>query len=97
MFSNPQDGSAKGVMWVDWVHALCDAGFRAISHGGSAVRFEKEAAESEAGGAIVFHKPHPDPKVDSTMLRNMGKRMAKWFGWCRELFCEKDGETEEPK
>ena len=37
------------------------------------------------GGKIVFHKPHPIAKIDPIMLRSMGKRMAKWFGWGREV------------
>ena len=43
-------------------------------------------AAGAAGGKIIFHKPHPIPKIDSIMLHSMGRRMAKWFGWQRELF-----------
>lgn len=43
-------------------------------------------AGAAAGGKIIFHKPHPIPKTDSIMLHSMGRRMAKWFGWHRELF-----------
>ena len=89
MFSNTEDNTAKGVMWQEYVHALCDAGFRAMSNGGSAVRFEKSTS-----GAIVFHKPHPEPKIDSIMLRSMGRRMAKRFGWSRERFCEKESKVD---
>lgn len=42
-------------------------------------------AAGTAGGKIIFHKPHPIPKIDSIMLHSMGRRMAKWFGWHREL------------
>jgi HicA toxin of bacterial toxin-antitoxin, len=60
-----------------------DAGFTARSNGGSAVLFE---GNPKLGGKIVFHKPHPIAKIDPIMLRSIGKRMAKWFGWSRELF-----------
>lgn len=43
-------------------------------------------AAGAAGGKIIFHKPHPIPKIGSIILHSMGRRMAKWFGWHRELF-----------
>ena len=68
------------VRWSLLVHALTDAGFSATEAGGSAVSFSNEA------GKIVFHKPHPDPSVDTVMLQSIGKRLRKWFGWDRERF-----------
>ena len=65
-----------------------EVGFTARNNGGSAVLFE-----SIHGGKIVFHKPHPIAKIDSVMLKSMGKRMAKWFGWGRERFALADGGT----
>ncbi|EME41289.1 hypothetical protein DOTSEDRAFT_36709 [Dothistroma septosporum NZE10] len=35
-------------------------------------------------GRIVFHRPHPTPKIDPIMLRAMGKRLRKWFGFGNE-------------
>ena len=73
-------------------------GFSARNGGGSALVFENgdlsaAAAEGRGGGAadaaggkIIFHKPHPIPKIGSIILHSMGRRMAKWFGWHRELF-----------
>lgn len=98
MFSATAEESAKGIEWDMFVHAMIDMGFSARNGGGSAVVFENEnlpaaASEGEEGGAagatrgkIIFHKPHPIPKIDSIMLHSMGRRMAKWFGWHRELF-----------
>jgi hypothetical protein len=56
--------------------------------GGSAVIFENKGSIKEQGtrGKIVFHKPHPVPKIDPIMLHAWGKRMTKWFGWHREFF-----------
>ncbi|KAH7116470.1 hypothetical protein EDB81DRAFT_848429 [Dactylonectria macrodidyma] len=65
-----------------FVYAIVDAGFTARNNGGSLVSFKKLDGE----GKIVFYKPHPVPKIDPVMLRAMGKRMAKWFGWRREQF-----------
>ena len=82
MFPSKEETS-RSLDWDNFVHAMTDVGFTARSNGGSAVLFERN---SELGGKIVFHKPHPVAKIDPIMLRSMGKRMAKWFGWSRELF-----------
>lgn len=81
------------------MHAMTDMGFTAHNAGGSAVEFRNERFEFDfahdgrrtgtgagAGGKIVFHKPHPVAKIDTVMLRSMGKRMARWFGWGRSRF-----------
>jgi hypothetical protein len=81
-----KDEAAKDILWDRFVHAMVDAGFTARNNGGSQVSFKKLDGE----GRIVFHKPHPVPKIDSVMLRAMGQRMAKWFGWRRELFVLRD-------
>ena len=76
---------------------MFNAGFVAINNGGSAVRFELHTAEEPDGGAIVFHKPHPVPKIDPIRLSWMGRRMAKWFEWSRERFILKDEAKEDEK
>jgi hypothetical protein len=65
---------------------MADAGFAARQSSGSAVIFEPDDWERGWPGKIVFHKPHPVAKIDSIMLRSMGKRMEKWFGWDAETF-----------
>ena len=92
--SEPQP-AVKAIDWDTFVLAMSDAGFLARHTGGSAVVFEKHAAddddgaESGRGGRIVFHKPHPVAKIDPVMFRCMGRRMQKWFGWSREIFAVK--------
>ena len=93
MFPYSQEEAGRSVTWDEFVHAMSDAGFTATNNGGSVVRFEGSATGKEGGGAIVFHKPHPIPKVDGIMLRNIGRRMAKWFDWSRERFVLGDGAT----
>ncbi|KAH7117172.1 hypothetical protein B0J13DRAFT_398905, partial [Dactylonectria estremocensis] len=65
-----------------FIHAMIDAGFTTRNNSSSVVVFKKL---SEEGGRIVFHKPHPVNKIDLVLLWIIGKRMAKWFGWRREL------------
>ncbi|KAF5648631.1 ycfA domain protein [Fusarium sp. NRRL 52700] len=80
-----KDDRAKDVTWDRFVNMMIRAGFTARNHTGSAVAF-KQVSGAGAGGRIVFHKPHPADKIDPVLLRIMGKRMTKWFGWKRELF-----------
>ncbi|PGH08865.1 hypothetical protein AJ80_07736 [Polytolypa hystricis UAMH7299] len=80
MFPASGEESTKGMKWDMFVHAMLDIGFSARNAGGSAVVFEN------GNGKIIFHKPHPTPNLDSVMLHSMGRRMAKWFGWRREVF-----------
>lgn len=77
-----EEGALRSVNWDSFVHAMTDVGFTTRYNGGSAVLFENN---QDLGGKIVFHKPHPIAKIDPIMLRSMGKRMAKWFGWSREF------------
>ncbi|KAL9050062.1 MAG: hypothetical protein Q9162_006852 [Coniocarpon cinnabarinum] len=72
--------------WLDIVAAMADAGFQISESAGSAVSFED--ARSSQGGRIVIHRPHPDDEVSDLMLRSIGKRMNRWFGWTRECFKE---------
>ena len=83
MFSTTAEESSKTVDWDMFVHAMADMGFSARNGGGSVVVFEKYGNRD---GKIIFHKPHPVPKIDPIMLHSMGRRMGKWFGWHRDLF-----------
>ncbi|CAJ2507362.1 Uu.00g085480.m01.CDS01 [Anthostomella pinea] len=87
MYPSTGEEAAKGVQWDQFVCVMGDAGFSARNAGGSVVAFENEAylARGKAG-RIAFHRPHTEPKVNPVMLKAMGKRMAKRFGWSRERF-----------
>ncbi|KAK5722408.1 hypothetical protein LTR15_005638 [Elasticomyces elasticus] len=79
-------GEAKAdIKWPDLAAAFVDAGLSAVHAGGSAVTFRHPTE-----GAIVFHRPHPDPNVKPVWLRTMGKRLNKWFGWSAETFVERE-------
>jgi hypothetical protein len=85
IFPTGADGSS-GVRWTQLLQALADAEMRATQGAGSAVSFANEH------GSISLHKPHPDPGVNAVMLRGIGRRLNKWFGWNHETFVlrEKD-------
>ncbi|KAF9881571.1 hypothetical protein CkaCkLH20_00717 [Colletotrichum karsti] len=87
MYPVTGEHEGKDVLWDELVHAMVDAGFVASNNGGSAVRFEiGTGVNGVDSGSIIFHKPHPVAKIDPIMLRSMGRRMTKWFGWNRERF-----------
>jgi predicted RNA binding protein YcfA (HicA-like mRNA interferase family) len=73
---------AAEVDWDTFVSSMEDAGFRSKNGGGSIVIFEKSAGARK----IIFHRPHPSPKIDAIMLQSIGRRMNKWFGWTRDTF-----------
>jgi hypothetical protein len=72
-------------MELDWnlfILSMEDAGFKVKNGGGSIFIFEDQGGK----GKINFHRPHPVPKIDPVMMRCMGRRMNKWFGWSRDIF-----------
>ncbi|KAI0425670.1 hypothetical protein F5Y09DRAFT_352109 [Xylaria sp. FL1042] len=81
MFPSTPEEASRSLQWTDFVYAMSDMGFIARYNGGSAVSFEADGQRR-----IVFHKPHPEPKIAPVMLQVMGARMNKWFGWERENF-----------
>ncbi|KAI1084155.1 hypothetical protein F5B20DRAFT_593269 [Whalleya microplaca] len=88
MFPVPGEPPASRTFrWQQFVDVVTHAGFEARQGNGSAVVFR----HPEIGGTIVFHQPHPEPKIDPIMLSTMGKRLAKWFGWERDMFVVEEG------
>jgi hypothetical protein len=90
MFSSSTGSIPGSVKWTHLVQALTDGGLVATQAPGSAVAFSNGSA-----GAINFHKPH-EPVVDALMLRCMGKRLRKWFGWTGDRFVLRVKEGESP-
>lgn len=66
-----------------FVVALEDAGFMSSKSGGSAVTFTKAGL-----GRITFHRPHPNPKIDQTLLQGWVKRFKKHFRWEKGTFVD---------
>lgn len=75
----------KSWKWQHFVDVMLDTGFNVSQGSGSAASFEHPSDM----GRIVFHQPHPQPVIDPVMLRFMGRRMNRWFGWQRETFVER--------
>lgn len=88
LYSSPDTQASKSVEWDVFVRVMADVGFAAKHSGGSAVTLEDQLGKttSNLGDKIIFHKPHAISKIDPVMMRSMGKRLSKWFGWHRDMF-----------
>ncbi|KXT06536.1 hypothetical protein AC578_6104 [Pseudocercospora eumusae] len=76
------------VRWNVFVAALEDAGLAAEhDNGGSEVTFRDV---KRGKGSIVFHAPHPDPRINPICMRAYGKRLQRQLGWSYELFVERE-------
>jgi hypothetical protein len=75
MFPETEEERQRSIEWDHFISAIEDAGF-------SMVNFENNSGS----GKIIFHKPHPVPRVNPVMLQSMGSRMNKWFGCHRGFF-----------
>lgn len=90
MYPASGDEGRRSFKWQHFLDAMVDAGFFITQASGSAVSFRLTSQQDDFqcldAGSIAFHRPHPDPVIDPVMLRAMGKRLRKWFGWSRDIF-----------
>ena len=80
--------------WKAFETFMADVGFGMERCGGSMVRFEGTIALEEAGEkvekhrSIMIHRPHPGNEMAPEMLSDIGRRLARRFGWTRQHFAE---------
>ncbi|KAJ6116203.1 hypothetical protein N7523_005530 [Penicillium sp. IBT 18751x] len=78
------DGALPGQLpRKDFVFAMNEAGFQTEPIPGSSVGF----IHKETRQRIQVHRPHPHPKYEFLVARNIGKRLRDRFGWDEETFC----------
>jgi hypothetical protein len=81
LFFTPDTSSQPGeIPWRDFVRAMMAAGFSAQKLRGSIWEFHSESA------SILFHEPHPHPKLPYTSARRIGRRLFRAYGWRSETF-----------
>ena len=88
MFPTIQEEGRRCFSWQHFISAMADGGLTISQSHGSAVTLKLQTPEGQAARSIVVHRPHPRSTVDPIMLRAIGKRTARWFGWKREVFAE---------
>lgn len=94
MFPDPNEDVTKEKSIVDWmgfVAAMTTFGFRAEHRGGSAFTFRGEIMLPDNTLApqkrsFAVHRPHPDTEMGPIILRTLGRRCNKRFGWQRANF-----------
>jgi hypothetical protein len=66
--------------WNSILKALADTRFDATDYGGPPL----PSAIKERIKVIIFHRPHPELKIDHVELSWIGKRLTRNFRWRRE-------------
>lgn len=89
LFHVPQGETQSGeISWVDFLHAMKSVGFSIRKlYGGSAWSFTPHWQDSAR--SIVFHEPHPKPKIPWQIAKKHGRRLARVYGWTGETFVSK--------
>ncbi|KAJ7591521.1 hypothetical protein C8J56DRAFT_935771 [Mycena floridula] len=71
------------VRWGDFEKAMKRLGFDIIQTAGSSVRFDPPARTARP---ISFHRPHPDSVLPPHMLKVVGARLKRTYGWTTGTF-----------
>ncbi|KAJ7583140.1 hypothetical protein C8J56DRAFT_953166 [Mycena floridula] len=71
------------VRWGDFEKAMKRLGFDIIQTAGSSVRFDPPAKTARP---ISFHRPHPDSILPPHMLKAVGARLKRTYGWTMGTF-----------
>ncbi|KDQ53732.1 hypothetical protein JAAARDRAFT_61117 [Jaapia argillacea MUCL 33604] len=79
---NVEDPNLKKgqLRWNDFEKAMTKIGFRVKQTCGSSVRFDPPV-DLKDSPSITFHKPHPDPVLTPGLIRRIGYRLHRRFGW----------------
>ena len=78
-----EDRLAKTVIWEDFLHAMSGLNFRIEKRHGSEWYFEPTWKKNSP---ITIHAPHPSHEIPGPVLRFMGSRLARKYGWTSETF-----------
>jgi len=90
MFNSSESGKrTSDCRWEDFVSALRDTGCAARQNGGSAVAFTHFSVPDNL---VAIHRPHPNPTINPIMLRTIGKKLERRFGWNESVFVEREKE-----
>ncbi|KAJ6497109.1 hypothetical protein C8R47DRAFT_1113871 [Mycena vitilis] len=84
------DGPRMGqIRWAEFERAMKRIGFGVAQTAGSSVRFDPPA---KLAHPISFHRPHPDSILTPIMLRWIGARLNRCYGWTTATFNRSPGE-----
>lgn len=89
LFYKTSPGSSQGeIPWTDFTYMMHHTGFGVEKLGGSSWQFTPGPTLTARGytRGIQFHEPHPRAKLAFVVARRYGRRLARAFGWCAEMF-----------
>ncbi|KZT65396.1 hypothetical protein DAEQUDRAFT_526830 [Daedalea quercina L-15889] len=78
--------------WGDFEKAMTKIGFHRKEGAGSSVRFDPD--EDIGGNSISFHRPHPDAVLTPSLIRRVGFRLRRRFGWTASSFVQANKSNE---
>jgi len=86
LFHMPNERNKSGdIAWTEFLYAMRSVGFGWQRLAGSAWEF----TELSTDRSIQFHQPHPSPRVTFEVIKIIGKRLHKKFGWTGQMFALK--------
>ncbi|KAJ7460843.1 hypothetical protein B0H11DRAFT_2057030, partial [Mycena galericulata] len=71
------------IRWAEFERAMKRIGFGVSQTAGSSVRFDPPAKTARP---ITFHQPHPDSVLTPILLRWIGARLKRCYGWTTATF-----------
>jgi hypothetical protein len=83
-FTPSIDATPGEVAWTDFLYAMKAVGFAPEAMGGSEWHFHPETVDVTHG--IVFHSPHPNPKMTYRVARRHGRDLRRAYGWEGHMF-----------
>jgi len=75
------------IAWKDFVAAMADAGCSMVQKGGSAVSFVHQGVKGI--GTVSVHRPHPDSRINPILLKDIARKIEKYFRWTKVSFVER--------
>ncbi|KAH6679841.1 hypothetical protein F5X68DRAFT_212236 [Plectosphaerella plurivora] len=84
LFFVPGSSGGSETNWGDFLHAMTSAGLAAERIYASLWQFKREGDAT----AMQIAEPHPSGKMPAVMCRQIGRRLARAYGWERGMFVE---------
>jgi len=78
----PKKGQLR---WGEFERAMKRIGFDVVQTAGSSVRFDPPARTARP---ITFHRPHPDSLMGPHMIKWLGARLKRCYGWTTATFAQ---------
>lgn len=86
LFDGPDHSNLGEVSWDDFVHAMLAMNFTAEKLFGSAWLFKPIISLDNEFSYMIFHEPYTGGKMEYTMIKHYGRRIARTLKWESHMF-----------